>query len=399
MARAVWAVVVAGVVGSGCASAGLVTGTPVGSTSSASTGAPLAAVASSGTPSSEPEIALPPEQKSYRDALLALSKCKIQAPTLVVMSLDAKCPELDAFKALTKDTTLKRDERGAIARGLLGAESPEVRLAALSENDASPGDERFALLFERTKVETHPTVMLGLAHYLFLSVESHPELAGFFIGLTKHADAKVRYASADFLSWYREKKVPGFLERTIALIEKDPDDEVRIQACQSAGGHADDALVPVLSKLAGATSTPGRLAKACFSGLRQLWYDTPWLWHGRSQLAYEETLKLLDDTPRPSPIFEDVWSLAGAHKDDGSAEDDFIKWRSYAKWFDPARLRKTLASILLDEAASTSVRASAVRAAFAHGASKADLQGWKKAIKPERKDVIAAIDKALSGKL
>lgn len=334
----------------------------------------------------------------YEKLVLALSSCTAKEDAGTYFGyLDNACPALKALNdwRAVPDNSKKMGDTSALGVKLISNESAAIRLYAAQMMESLFGTKPEALkaLLAQVKVEKEPAVLKAILHASANNGGRNPEIGAMLLELANHANPNVRATAAVSISSSWNKDMKGAPEKLAEMMEKDAEMSVRKAACAYAGQLGAASLVPVYERLTDPKADQ-ELAAECMRGVLDMWASYP-LWERADEGAYKLTLKRLDQTPRTDKF--PPWTMFGRIQNVGEGKgDSFDKWKAGAKWFDAAAVRKSLAGVVLDKKANWMARTGAVKAAIALGATKAELDDWKKKLDAKEtndKYVIDAIDK------
>ena len=330
---------------------------------------------------------------AYEQLIVAHASCEIKDD-----QIDPKCPAVEALKQAMNATQKLSDLGGMSAdlgRKLIGHESPAVRIKAAGMMESFFGTDTSSqdAVVEQARKETDPSALKAMIRTVWNDGAKNPKVAELLLWAADHADARVRKQAAYALSSPWNREMPGAAAKLAALMAGDADAEVRQTACERAGEHGNDELLPTYEKLTKDTAD-GELWGACFAGIVKMWASYP-LYDTASKKAYQLTLKLLEKAPRSEHV--PPWQVMGDFEHLATVPDE--DWKKMATFYKAGDVRKALAAVIADPKANWMARSGAVGSYAALGASKKDLEKLKAAYaSPEGTDshVIDALDKAIA---
>lgn len=346
----------------------------------------------------------------------ALAPCNVDPAAKTQSSvIDNACPTFAAADDWKRVPENFRRKELALAVGakLLDDAAPAVRaFAALVVGEAGvsrmtdtrTGVTKFSspmtadqtrALVARTRVETDPGVVVALVFAIGTHGGRSPEVRDALLALAAHDRPEVRALAARQIASTMNQGMTGGADKLADMLERDPDRGVRMAVCEDGGALGAEVLRPLYERLSKPGDDPA-FAAACLHGLTKMWASFP-LFDTHDERAYQITLERLATAPRSEdyPAWDYLMTLKWLSSDDSPTVKD---WRKEAPWFDPAALRKALVPVILDPAASELVRERAVDVAVAQGATRADLEAWKKALGKSRRDarIASTIDEELA---
>lgn len=334
----------------------------------------------------------------YEKLVLALSSCTAKEDGNTYYGyIDSACPALKAlneWKAV-KENYKKMGDTNALGVKLIGHEAAAVRLYAAQMMESLTGtkDDALKALLAQVKAEKDPAVLKAILHASANNGARNADIGKMLLDLAAHENANVRATAAVSIASPWNKEMKGAPEKLAEMMEKDKEMSVRKAACGYAGQLDAPLLVPVYDRMTD-PKVEEELAAECMKGLLEMWASYP-LWERHNEDAYKLTLKRLEQTPRTDKM--PPWTIMGTLGNVGEGKGaSFDKWKAASTWFDAAALRKALGGIVLDGKANWMARTGAVKAAIALGATKADLDAWKKKLDAKNtndKYVLDAIEK------
>ncbi|MEZ4368596.1 MAG: HEAT repeat domain-containing protein [Kofleriaceae bacterium] len=327
--------------------------------------------------------------EAYEAGILGLADCKV-----VGADIDPQCPGKLALDELRKNSsTPLKDMAGmsaTLGQKLIGHASPAVRVKAaqLMGSVFGSSDTSQQVVVDAAAKETDSGALQAMIRTVANSGAKNPAVGAMLLAAADHADAEVRKQAIYALSSGWNRELAGGADKLAALIDKDPDPEVRTAACERAGGLGTPSLVSTYEKHTASTDD-AKLYAACMKGLVTMFFDYP-LFETSNQAAYKLFLKRLGAPPvgEISPPWM-VTSMFSNYADEGK-NAAFTKtldaWRAKAPWFDAAALRKALAAIVANKAVYWMARTGALKSLVGLGATKAEIEALKKGYDPANRD-------------
>ena len=315
----------------------------------------------------------------------AVSNCKIL--TGRSWGLASDCPELKTYQEARNTLPLINGGQldNVVAPKFLTDPSPAVRVLGASAITSILGTDVASsdLLATAMGKESDPAVLGHMIRMASPAAAKNPKVAAAIVKAADHADKFVRWNAVATIG---SPKIEGAAAKNMALAESDPDKDVREIACRNLGEFG-DAAMPLLEKLTKDATNP-----YCFEGLVNQWAKYPFF-ATSSEKAYKLTLQRLAQKPRsatfpPTNGFSDIAYL-GDPKSSAATE-----WKKKNTYFKSDAVVKALGDIVLDPAVGFMQKVSSIDTAVAHGATKKDLQAWRKA---NEKDIstVKHLDKAI----
>lgn len=301
----------------------------------------------------------------------AVASCKMK-PGLD-FGIDPTCPDLKAYEAAR--VALKPEESrtvdAAVAPKFLSSTAPSVRalgttyLSSVMGADVASSD----MIASAMEKESDLTVLSHMIRMAGPAADQSEKVAAAIVKAAGHADKNVRFHAAVILA---NAKIPGASAKLIELADKDPEREVQDLACASLGQHGEAALV-VLEKRTSDSRAPGY--GPCFIGLVRQWSSFP-RFDTSSEKAYKLTLQRITQKPHgdQAPPFTALQLIAQL----GDDTPDANAWRKKNTWFKPEAMVKALGEVITDPMSGYAPRTGAIDAAVKHGATKSELQAWRK---------------------
>lgn len=322
----------------------------------------------------------------------AVAACHMQTGTNY--GIDPKCPQVKAYEAAREALpgAQKYGIDAAVAPKFLT--SPDAPVRALGAtylssffNAPLASTEKIA---DAMAKESDPAVLAHMVRMAGSVAEKSEKIAAAIVAAAGHADKGVRFQAAAILE---NAKIAGGTAKILELAEKDPDQEVRDLACANLGHHGDCALA-LLEKQTASSTTPGY--SACFVGLVKQWANYP-LFDTGSEKAYKLTLQRLTQKPHgdKAPAFTALTLI-------GHLGEDVVEtttWKKEHPWFNANAVVKALGDVVTDPATGYAPRMGAVDAAVKLGASKKDLEAWRKTFGAKPDESTASITKKLDDEI
>lgn len=318
----------------------------------------------------------------------AVAACKMKTGT--DFGIDPTCAEVKAYEGARAGLAAADQKTidAAVAPKFLANPSAPVRALGVSYLSTIMGAEVASseLVADAMAKEKDPAVLSHMVRMAGAAADRSPKVASAVLAAAKHGDKSVRFHAAVILE---NPKIAGATPKMLELAEKDPASEVRDLACSNLGQHGDEALA-VLEKLTADAKSPG--FSACFIGLVKQWASFP-RFDTSSEKAYRLTLKRLGQKPRGdrAPPFVALTHI-GHLADDAPAVKE---WRKKNTWFKPDEVVKALGDVIMDPTTGHSPRFGALDAALKLGATKTDLEAWRKTFGDSPTDTLEAIAKRL----
>ena len=303
----------------------------------------------------------------YERLVLGLADCKLERH-----QIDASCPAMVALAAAMRESAAWADRASVdreLGRRLIAHPAPAIRVHAAVMLARTPdGADAIAAV---AATERHAGVLQAFVRSVAHASE-RPQVAQMLLAAARHADRDVRLEAVAALV---ARDVPGAAAQLAQLAEHDSDADVRAAACSGAGKLGDHALLPVYERLTATPADP-RLYAACMEGLVAMFHDHPWF-DTADQGAYDLFLRRIEQAPRSDVA--PPWNVMStfcyfSHESD---LDKLAAWKQRAPWFDAARVRRALASVIADHAASWMARTAAIESMVGLGAAPAELAALK----------------------
>ena len=303
----------------------------------------------------------------------------VERCTLESYQITPTCPALRAL-----DAALETAGPAVIARlgaFMLRSESPPVRVKG-----ASLAPDAIA---ETATNEQHPGVLQAFVRAT-RTRGADPRVTRLLLAAADHASPDVHLQAVAAIA--ENRGMPGGAEKLVALAQQDPDANVRHSACELGGKLASKLFLPVYEAATENAQDPAQYA-ACMEGLVAMFHNHP-AFDTDDRDAYELFLKRLEAKPRSED--SPPWTVMStfcyfSHESD---LDRLAAWKQRATWFDAARVKKVLASVIADKRASWMARAAAVESMVGLGATKAELATLRHGYRGQQRD-----DKAVLAKL
>lgn len=287
--------------------------------------------------------------------------------------IDPKCGDLKVYEDVRKALPAADQKKVDAALGpkFLGNKMGPVRalgatyLSLISGADVASSD----MIADAMAKESEIPVLAHMVRSAGPAAERSPKVAAAIIAAAGHADKSVRFHATTILA---NPKIPGATAKILELAEKDPDREVRNLACSNLGQHGEEALA-LLEKVTADTTSPSY--GACFVGLVRQWASPPHF-DTESEKAYKLTIQRIAAKPHneQSPGYTGLTLIAQLADEAGEAAE----WRKKHAWFKQGPLVKALGEALVDPNTGYAARSGALDAAVKLGATKADLEAWRK---------------------
>jgi hypothetical protein len=308
--------------------------------------------------------------------------------------ITSTCPAMIALTAeLSQRAPGTAELSVALGAKLLAERSPAVRVqaAAMLGHDAGSRDT----IVDAARREVDPRVREAMIHTIGPDAARYPRVATFLLESTQHASSSVRARSLEALTLPANRTVPGGAERVLAMAERDPDPQLRREACSSGGklGHA--AFLPFYERITDSAADPAMYA-ACMEGVVAMFHNAP-AFDTSSEGAYRLFIRRVEAQPRTEQ--SPPWQVMSAFCYDSREADleRLAAWRRQATWFDPNAVKTALTAVIADPAASWKARAAAVESMVGLGATKAELKALETTAQaPADMRVLATLDRALA---
>jgi len=339
---------------------------------------------------------VPISAKQYEKLILAHASCEVTDN-----GIDGKCEAVKIMRASMNRSQLAKGALGGnagIGKKLIGHPSPAVRIKAAKSMASlfGAGKESQDVIVAAAAKEKHPAVLTAMVRTVRNHGKRNPEVGKLLLGLADHDNPKLRKEAIYGLSssWNESLGV----DKLIEMMKSDADAEVRQTACTYAGNLGDEKLYPVYESLLQGDED-AKLKGRCFEGLVSMWANYP-LYGTHSENAYRLTLKLLAATPRTEamPPWQGMSTLGYLGGDKNRKLDE---WKQKATWYEPAKLRSALLSVVADGDAHWMARTGATKALAKLGASKTDFQRVRKGLGDDPKGtdthVAKQLDEAIAG--
>lgn len=306
--------------------------------------------------------------------------------------ITSTCPAMIALSAELAQRPPGRAELSvALGTKLLAERAPAVRVqaAAMLGHDATSRD----VIVDAARREIDPRVREAMIHTIGPDAARHPRVAAFLLESTQHASVPVRARALAALTLPANRSVPGGAERVLAMAEREPDPQLRREACASGGKLGNDVFLPFYERITETVTDP-ELHAACMEGVVAMFHNAP-AFDTSSEGAYRLFLRRIEAQPRTphSP----PWQVMSAFCYDSREADleRLAMWRRQATWFNPTAVKTALSSVIADSTASWKARAGAVESMVGLGATKSELKALEVQAPGDRR-VLATLDRAIA---
>jgi hypothetical protein len=342
----------------------------------------LAAFACGGESRKEPPAAKPVpadaavarlDEGRVRQLLEAVAACAL-TPT----GVEHECPEKTAlnyayYGGERPDDGSWADAMDRVARTLLDHESPAVRVEAFTWM-YTHRDE--AVVARAIAEEPDPAALVAKIFHAPSSLEGYPKAAGAILGHLDHPAPAVRLAVLRSLVSIYNAAHPGLFEHVVALVDDDPDDGVRADACMRLGALSDPRAMPVFERMLVA-ATPPAIFEGCAAGLVNAWLADPQDEHP-VEAAYHRTLALLRKGPHRigAPGVMTIQAV-------GWIQDSSRSFDELAPWVDLGEVRAALGEFVASRRADRAARIAAVEIIREMEPSLDELRALRKRVADE----------------
>ena len=298
----------------------------------------------------------------YERLVRNFEKCGLEGNQIV-----STCPAVAAFE--TEMQGVSPEIQVKVGESMIGSASPAVRVQAARMMRLSPrGLDRLA---RAAATERDPRVLEAFIRI----AQPDPHATRLLLTAADHPDVGVRLDAVDALAEHRN---PESAVKLVTMAEHDPDPRVRRAACTQAGHLGTDDVLPLYERTTANASDPDFYA-ACMEGLASMFHD-----HGASEAAYHLFLRRLEATPRSEA--SPPWTVMSVFCTD--ARDA----QPRPTWFDATEVKRVLASVIADRAASMPARSAAIESLVGLAATPVEVAAL-------RKELTQPADKPLADKL
>lgn len=290
----------------------------------------------------------------YERLVRAFDRCGLEGHQIV-----STCLARRAFDAEMQGVST--EIRAKVGAKMIDHASPAVRVQAA-------GMVRTNILARAATTERDPRVLEAFVRIAGNQAARDPDAARLLLAAARHPETDVRLDAIEMLA---ANGLPGAAETLIALAETDADLRVRRAACAQAGRLGTDAVLPLYERTT-AQATEPEFYGACMEGLAAR--------VSSSEAAYRLFLRRIGETPRSQHT--PPWTVMSL----------FCDVEQRPAWFDAAEVRRILASVIADQAASMQARSAAIESLAGLDAPPLELSTLKKSL-------VAAMDKPLLDKI
>jgi hypothetical protein len=314
-------------------------------------------------------IKIPLKPSALETLVLGIGACPLEGYQIV-----DTCPGMEAFAAGMKGKTASLDARAG-AR-LLGHASPAIRVKA-AELMADTIESRDAIAAAMA-VERDPSVLQAFIRAVADDGARVPKVGEVLLAMAGHADRAVRLQALSAIALPANRAMAGGPEKLVAMAERDADPEVRRLACEKGGKLGSEVFLPLYEKATTSAADPDMYA-ACMEGLVGMFHNHP-SFDTSSEAAYRLFLRRLETQPRTD--HSPPWNVMStfcyfSHESD---LDKLAAWKRQATYFKPDEVKRVMAGVIRDRAASWMARAAAIESMVGLGASRAELADLKKGL-------------------
>jgi hypothetical protein len=314
-------------------------------------------------------IKTPLKLSALETLVLGIGACPLEGYQIV-----DTCPGMEAFAAGMKGKTASLDAHAG-AR-LLRHTSPAIRVKA-AELMADTIESRDAIAAAMA-VERDPSVLQAFIRAVADDGARVPKVGEALLAMAGHADRAVRVQALSAIALPANRAMAGGPEKLVAMAERDADPEVRRLACEKGGKLGSEVFLPLYEKATASAADPNMYA-ACMEGLVGMFHNHP-TFDTSSEAAYRLFLRRLEAQPRTD--HSPPWNVMStfcyfSHESD---LDKLAAWKRQATYFKPDEVKRVMASVIRDRAASWMARAAAVESMVGLGASRTELADLKKGL-------------------
>jgi hypothetical protein len=281
----------------------------------------------------------------YERIVRGFDQCALEGNQIV-----STCPARAAFESEMRGVSTAI--RAKVGAKMIAHASPAVRVQAASMVALS-------VLAQAAKSEADPRVLEAFVRIAGKQATQDRDASALLLAAARHHDSGVRLDAVDAIA--ANGTMPGAAEALVALAETDADPTVRRAACEQAGRVGSDVVLPLYERATQAATDPNLYA-ACMQGLAAR--------VTASEPAYRLFLRRLGETPRSEHT--PPWTVMSLFCD--LAPDQ------RPAWFDAAEVRRVLASIITDHAASMQARSAAIESLAGLQATPVELLNLKKSL-------------------
>lgn len=324
----------------------------------------------------------------YERLVLGLADCRLER-----YQIDSNCAAMVALAAALRESAAWAD-RAAVDRELGGRlihhAAPAIRIEAARMLAGTDGG--VDAIAAAAAGEPHAGVLQAFVRTV-AHASARPPVTAMLLAAAGHADPAVRLEAVAALT---QRAVPGGADKLAQLAERDTDAAVRQAACAGAGKLGDHALLAMYERQTEPTAAADApVYAACMEGLVAMFHDHPWF-DTADQGAYELFLRRIEATPRSEAV--PPWSVMStfcyfSHESD---LDKLAAWKQRAPWFDAARVKRALASVIADGHASWMARAAAVESMVGLGATRDEIAALRHGLRASDPGDKQVLDKLAS---
>ena len=311
-------------------------------------------------------IKRPLERSAIETLVLGIGACPLEGYQIV-----PACPGMEAFAAGMKGKTATLD---AHAGGrLLHHASPAIRVKA-AELMADTIESRDAIAGAMA-VERDPGVLQAFIRAVADDGARVPKVGAMLLAVAGHADPAIRLQAISAIALPANRQMAGGPEKLVAMAEQDADPKVRQVACEKGGKLGNDVFLPLYEKATASAADPEMYA-ACMAGLVAMFHNHPGF-DTSSEAAYRLFLRRLDAQPRTE--HSPPWNVMStfcyfSHESD---LDKLAAWKQQATYFKPDDVKRVMAGVIRDRAASWMARSAAIESMVGLGAGQPELAALK----------------------
>lgn len=195
--------------------------------------------------------------------------------------------------------------------------------------------------------ETDPKALALLLLALGAAPADDAELRSTVVDLLARSDAEVRRAALRALADRAvAAKVPDYVARVRATLDRDESMAVREDACRFLARSEDEAAIAILEQAIFNPNLPNSLRLACAEGATRSWVDRPYP-RRPSKKGYELSMKILEASiawEKPSIGCFEILQAVNVTDEDNAART----WAAGASFLDKKRLKAAATQLGLD---------------------------------------------------